>query len=71
MKKAHFTPAEVMEITGKPRDTLYRHLRNGNLPAARPPGTRQYIVTRSDLATYLGSDERAIQLIEAWEARQG
>lgn len=63
MNKMSFTPQEVAEATGKSTVTVYRHLRSGKLPAAKPGG--EYVITRSDLATYLGSEERVAELFPA------
>lgn len=55
-----FTPDEIAERLGKNIETIYRHLRTGKLPSSKPAG--EYLITRSDLVTYLGSAERVNEL---------
>ena len=57
-----FTPQEVAEATGKSTVTIYRHLRSGKLPASKPGG--EYIITRGDLAAYLGNEDRVRDLFD-------
>lgn len=45
--------AKAMQLSGR---TIRRHIKAGTLPAAKPG--REFIITRSDLVTYLGSEER-------------
>jgi excisionase family DNA binding protein len=52
MSKNVFTPEEIAATLGKNIHTIYRHIRAGKLPASKPGG--EYIITRADLAKYLG-----------------
>lgn len=63
MEKRSYSPGEVAETLGRSRRTIYRHLRSGRLTAARP-GDGEWIITRSDLVQYLGSEERYRELFE-------
>lgn len=60
MSKNVFTPEDIAETLGKNVRTIYRHIRAGKLPASKPGGT--YIITRADLAKYLGGKERVDSL---------
>lgn len=60
MAKKMFTPEEIAETLGVNRETIYRHLRAGKLPATKPGGS--YIITRADLVKYLGGKERVDSL---------
>jgi len=65
MSKSVFTAEEIAARLGVNVVTIYRHLRSGKLPASKPG--KSYIVTRDDLATYLGSLSR----VEALFGRAG
>ena len=62
MNRDKFTPEEVAQALGKNVRTIYRHIKDGRLPASKP-GT--YVITRSDLAKYLGSRDRVEELFGA------
>jgi hypothetical protein len=66
-----FSPADVIEITGRHSDTIYRHLRAGVLKAGKPEGTRRYMIGWADLVEYVGGEQRARDLVDAWEKRKG
>ncbi|MEX2399850.1 MAG: helix-turn-helix domain-containing protein [Rhodothermales bacterium] len=55
-----FTPEEIADATGVSIQTIYRHLRSGKLPSAKPG--KSYIITRADLEKYLGGQERVDSL---------
>ena len=48
-----FTPQEVADQTGKGIATVYRHLRQGKLPAEKFAG--EWVITRADLREWLPS----------------
>jgi excisionase family DNA binding protein len=48
-----FSPQEVAERTGKGIATVYRHLRDGKLPAEKFAG--EWVITRADLKEWLPS----------------
>lgn len=54
--KRTFSAKEVAEGMGVSERTIYRHIKAGKLDAIRPG--RAYIITRSDLADYLGGMDR-------------
>lgn len=54
--KRKFNAKEVAEGLGVSERTIYRHIKAGKLDAIRPG--RAYIITRGDLADYLGSEDR-------------
>jgi excisionase family DNA binding protein len=60
MPKNLFTPEEIAAVLGKNIHTIYQHLRAGKLPSTKPGGS--YIITRADLAQYLGGKERVDSL---------
>jgi len=60
MAKTVFTAEEIAQKLGLNVNTVYEHLRSGKLPASKPG--KSYIITRADLAEYLGSKERVDSL---------
>lgn len=46
-----FTPQEVADRTGKGIATVYRHLRDGKLPAEKFAG--EWVITHEDLKEWL------------------
>ena len=54
--KRHYNAEEVAEALGMSVRTIYRHIKKGKLGATKPG--RAYMITKSDLADYLGSEQR-------------
>jgi excisionase family DNA binding protein len=49
-----YTATEVSEMLGINRVTIYRHIRDGKLPA-RKVGERSYRITQEDIDTFLAN----------------
>ena len=60
MSKARFEVEEIAASLGVSQRTIYRHIKEGKLPGVKPG--KSYIITRSDLAAYLGSEERVDEI---------
>ena len=58
--KRRFNAKEVAERLGVSVRTISRHIKEGKLPAVRTG--KDYIITRNDLAVYLGGIERVNEL---------
>lgn len=54
--KQHWNRKEVAEALGMHPNTISRHIKAGKLNAAKPG--RKFLITRSDLVDYLGSEEQ-------------
>jgi len=60
--KRRFTVQNVADALGVTTRTVRNYIKNGELPATKPG--REYIITRSDLAEFLGSEERVRDLFD-------
>ena len=58
--KRKFNAREVAEALDVSERTISRHIRQGKLDAVKPG--RSYVITRGDLADYLGSERRVEEL---------
>jgi len=58
--KRKFNAREVAEALDVSERTISRHIRQGKLDAVKPG--RSYVITRGDLADYLGSKRRVEEL---------
>jgi excisionase family DNA binding protein len=58
--KRRFTVQDVADSLGVTTRTVRNYIKDGDLPAIKPG--REYIITRSDLAEFLGSEERVRDL---------
>lgn len=68
MPRQVFNAKEIAEMLGVSDRTISRHIEDGKLSASRPG--RSYVITLSDLGEYLGSQERAQAIVQAYETRQ-
>lgn len=60
MTKRKFNAKEVAEALDVSERTISRHIRQGKLDAVKPG--RAYVITRKDLADYLGGMDRVDEL---------
>ena len=56
----HWNAQQVADALGMAPRTISRHIKNGRLDAIRPG--KAYIITRSALVDYLGSEEKVEDL---------
>lgn len=63
--KGAYNAEEVAEMMGVHVRTIRRHIKAGDLPAKKIG--KSYVITRPDLARYLGSDERAAAVLKAYD----
>lgn len=66
--KRKFNAKEVAEALDVSERTISRHIRKGKLDAVKPG--RSYVITRGDLADYLGSMDRVNELFGDLEAEE-
>lgn len=52
MEVAYFTVAEVAEMTGSCTETVRNWIRSGKLKATRHPGSRSFVIARSDFEAF-------------------
>lgn len=64
--KKKFNAKEVAEALDVSQRTISRHIRQGKLDAVKPG--RAYVITRGDLADYLGGERRVDELFGSVEA---
>ena len=63
--KQHWNRKEVADRLGMHPNTISRHIKSGKLDAAKPG--RKYLITRSALVDYLGSEEQVEDIFGATE----
>jgi excisionase family DNA binding protein len=69
VSKVCFSVKEVAERLGKSSRTIRNHIEKGELPAAKTG--RSYVITRSDLAEYLGSMKRVDEIFGGCDSQSG
>lgn len=62
-KPNRYTVEEIADALQVSDRTIRRHIKDDKLPAVKPG--REYIITRSDLVAYLGSEERVDEIFHA------
>lgn len=63
--KKKFNAKEVAEALDVSERTISRHIREGRLDAVKPG--RAWVITRGDLAEYLGNERRVDELFDSEE----
>lgn len=58
--KSVYNATEVAEKLGVSEHTIWRHIKEGKLPASKPG--KSFVITRSDLIEYLGSEDRVDEI---------
>lgn len=57
MESAYLSCADIVNLTGVSKKTVWNWCRTGKLKASRPGG-RDYVIKREDFETFMSSDSR-------------
>ena len=64
MEHAYLSCADIVNLTGMTKKTVWNWCRTGKLKASRPGG-RDYIIKREDFEAFMETDNRATTQKEA------